>query len=183
MNSVIQKLKHNTWLKIIALFFAILLWSYVISSTDPTRLRNVKDIAIQANGYEQLEASGLVVRGNFNDVFGKATVGVEARVSEMGQLTNQTVTVTADLTKIKAKGTYDIHLTATTPTGEVARIEPSTIQVEVDELISNTVPVSVEYQGELAPDLYHEEPELSQKTIQITGARTDVERVSISVGE
>ena len=39
MNSVIQKLKHNTWLKIIALFFAILLWSYVISSTDPTRLR------------------------------------------------------------------------------------------------------------------------------------------------
>ncbi|MFR7473225.1 MAG: hypothetical protein ACLUVV_00290 [Christensenellales bacterium] len=119
MNSVIQKLKHNTWLKIIALFFAILLWSYVISSTDPTRLRNVKDIAIQANGYEQLEASGLVVRGNFNDVFGKATVGVEARVSEMGQLTNQTVTVTADLTKIKAKGTYDIHLTATTPTGEV----------------------------------------------------------------
>ena len=181
MNSVIQKLKHNTWLKIIALFFAILLWSYVISSTDPTRLRNVKDIAIQANGYEQLEASGLVVRGNFNDVFGKATVGVEARVSEMGQLTNQTVTVTADLTKIKAKGTYDIHLTATTPTGEVARIEPSTIQVEVDELISNTVPVSVEYQGELAPDLYHEEPELSQKTIQITGARTDVERVSKGV--
>ncbi len=181
MNSVVKKLKHNTSLKIIALFFAILLWSYVISSTDPTRLRNVKNIAVQALGYEELEKSGLVVRGNFNDVFGTATVGVEAPVSEMGQLTNQTVTVTADLTNIKAKGIYDIHLTATTPTGEVARIEPSTIQVEVDELTTNTVPVSVEYKGELNASLYHEEPELSQKTIQISGARTDVERVSKGV--
>ena len=59
MNSVIQKLKHNTWLKIIALFFAVLLWSYVISATDPTRLRNVKDIAIQANGYEPVSYTHL----------------------------------------------------------------------------------------------------------------------------
>jgi len=59
-------------LKIIALFFAILLWSYVISSTDPTRLRNVKDIAIQANGYEQLEASGLGVRA------GRGSAGIPA---------------------------------------------------------------------------------------------------------
>ena len=67
-----------------------------------TRLRNVKDIAIQANGYEQPEASGPVVRGNFNDVRQGHRVGVEARVSEMGQsFTNQTVTVTADPIKIK----------------------------------------------------------------------------------
>lgn len=181
MSAVINKLKHNTWLKVIALFFAVLLWSYVISATDPTRLRNVRDISIQVEGYDQLREQGLMVRGNFTEVFGKATVGVEVRVSEMSQLSNQSIVVKADLTKIKAKGTYDIHLTATTPTGEVARIEPATVQVQVDELATNTVPVSVEYQGTLAADLYHEEPVLSEKTIEISGPKADVERVSKGV--
>lgn len=181
MSNLFKKLKHNTSLKLIALFFGILIWSYVISATDPTRIRNISHVPIQVTGYDRLQKDGLVIRGNYNDIFGDVTVGVEARISEMGQLSNQTITVKADLSRIQAKGTYDVHLSATTPTGEVARIEPATIHLEVDELASKTVPVSVEYKGELASDLYHAEPVLSAKTVEISGPRTDVERVSKGV--
>lgn len=181
MKQFFGRLRHNTGMKLIALFFAILTWSFVISTDDPLRSRTVKDVPIDITGLAELEEKGLIVRGDLEQIFEDVQVVVDVRVSEANRLNATVVDVRADLSSITRKGEYTIYLSATTAVGDVVSVRPASLKLEVEERITRTVPVSAAFKGTLSSELYHEEPVLSQSQIEITGARSDVERVRSAV--
>ena len=181
MKQFFGRLRHNTGMKLIALFFAILTWNFVITVDDPLRSRTVKDVPIDVVGLTELEDKDLIVRGDLAQIFEDVQVVVDVRVSEAGRLNATVVNVKADLSSITRKGEYTIYLSATTAVGDVVSVKPASLTLEVEERITRAVPVSATFKGTLDNNLHHEEPVLSQSQIEITGARSDVERVRSAV--
>ncbi len=179
MKSIWKRFQHNLGLKIIALFFAIIIWSFIIVVDDPLRVRRIADVPVVVLGLENLEEAGLIVRND--EVFNSVTMEVDAKISETNRLNIGAVTVTADIRSIQRKGQYEIFLSGETTVGSVVSISPSVITLDVDDRITREIPVSYAYEGQLAESLYHLEPSLSTAAIEITGAQTDVERVTSAV--
>ena len=179
MRSIWQRLKNNLGLKIAALFFAIIIWSFIIIVNDPLRIRTIADVPLVVLGLENLEEAGLIVQND--EVFDSVTVDVDAKISETNRVNVGAVTVTADLRGIQREGQYEIFLSGETTVGTVAAVSPSVIVLDVDARITREIPVSYAYEGQMDESLYHLEPTLSTPEIEITGAQSDIERVTSAV--
>lgn len=181
MNKLKAILQRRLGLKIVALFFAVLLWSYVISDTDPYRTKNINDVALTAIGTETLESQNLIIRGNGQTRFGTCNVSVEARISQMSDISSENVTASVDLSGISEPGTFRLRVTATTRYGEVRKISPEYITIEVEDRVSRKVPVVYEFTGNLPDGYWNDTPQITPNEIEITGARTDVEQVTRAI--
>ena len=181
MKEFFLRIRHNTGMKIIALIFAVLIWSYVITTTDPLRTSRVRNVPIELIGAETLAENDLIIRGDLSRIFANTTVEVELNVSDMNRLTADNVRVTADVSQITHKGTYTITLQARTTVGVSATPQQTEIEIEVDDMEARTIPLSVELNGTLSDDLYNEEPVASLESVVVTGAKTDLDQVSRAV--
>ena len=140
MKGIWQRFNHNLGLKIVALIFAIITWSFIIVVDDPLRIRTIADVPLRVVGLVDLEEQGLIVRND--DAFDSVTMEVDAKISETNRLNIGAVTVTADLSGIQRKGQYEIFLSGETTVGSVVSISPSVITLDVDERITREIPVS-----------------------------------------
>jgi YbbR domain-containing protein len=179
MKRLWQSIRNNWGLKLAALFFAVLIWSFVISVQDPLRARRLENVPLRVIGLQSIEDAGLIVRNS--ELLNPVTMVVDVRISDTNRFNLSTVTVTADLSQIQRKGTYDIYLSGQTMVGEVVSVTPSVISLDVDERITREIPVSYAYSGQLSDALIHMEPTLSASVIEITGAQKDVALVSSAV--
>ena len=181
MKTIWKKLNHNLGMKIVSLFFALLVWSFVMSVNDPMRTRTLSNVPLHIVGLEKLEDAGLIVRND--EVFDPVTMKVNVKISETSQLNLNAVTVTADLSSIQRKGKYQIYLKGETTVGDVVSVSPSVISLDVDERTTREIPVSYAYIGQMGDSMYHSDPTLSVAKVEITGAQQDVSRVTSAVVE
>ncbi len=172
-----RMLKSNWLLKIMSVFFAVILWSYVLAENDPLRTREIEDVPVRYSNSEELSAKDLAILGGFSDILSSVTVKVEANQSEVKYLNNKNVFAYADLSTINGTGEHVINITAESTYGEVLTISPSQITVSIDDLVTRMVPVIVETTGSVADGYYAMQPAVSAEVINITGARADVEKV------
>ncbi len=181
MKNIWKKLNHNLGTKIVSLFFAILIWSFVMSVNDPLRTRTLTNVPLHIVGLEKLEDAGLIVRND--EVFNAVTMKVNIKISNTSLLNLNAVTVTADLSSIQRKGKYQIYLKGETTVGDVVSISPSVISLDVDERTTREIPVSYAYIGQMSDSMYHSDPTLSVTKVEITGAQQDVSKVTSAVVE
>lgn len=181
MKEFFLRIRHNTGMKIVALIFAVLIWSYVITTTDPLRTSRVRNVPIELVGAEVLAENDLTIRGDLSKIFANTSVDVELKVSDMNRLTADNVTVIADVSQITHKGTYTITLQARTTVGVSATPQQTEVEIEVDDKEARTIPLSVAFTGTLSEDLYKEEAVTSLENVVVTGAKTDLDQVSRAV--
>ena len=53
---------NNLTLKLLSVVFAIILWSFTITRTNPQRTKRISDVPITAVGLASLESNGLTLR-------------------------------------------------------------------------------------------------------------------------
>jgi YbbR domain-containing protein len=181
MSRLWNRLKHNLWLKIAALFFAILLWSFVISETDPERNRSYGNIPIEVVGVAQLDRNNLAIKGEVGAIFTDASVSLSLKVSELGSLESSSVGVIADVSAITEPGKYAIPLTGHSPVGSVIKVIPASITVEVEEKVTAQFPIQVLKSGDLADGLYSADPVVTPQYLEISGAASDVAAIRNAV--
>lgn len=181
MKEFFLRIRHNTGMKIIALIFAVLIWSYVITTTDPLRTSRVRNVPMELVGAEALAENDLTIRGDLSKIFANTSVDVELKVSDMNRLTADNVTVIADVSQITHKGAYTITLQARTTVGVSATPLQTEVEIEVDDKEARTIPLSVEFTGALSENLYKEEAAASLENVVVTGAKTDLDQVSRAV--
>jgi YbbR domain-containing protein len=179
MKSIFKRLNNNLGLKVAALFFAVLIWSFVISVADPPRSRTLSNIPLRIVGLTGIEEAGLIVRNE--EAFAAVSMVVDVKISETNRLNLGAVQVTADLSAIQRKGVYEIYLSGQSLVGDVVSVTPSVITLDVDERTTREIPVSYAYEGQLDARFHRTEPTLSISTIEITGAQADVEKVTSAV--
>lgn len=168
-----KALTRNVGLKVISLVFAILLWAYVLVVLNPVRTKNISDVTISLEGYNDLLSRNLIV---VDQDLGMADVSVNAEITNHASLDASRITCRASLSTITGAGTFRLPVSATVQgnLGSVSEMHPSTVTVEVDKLVKKTVPVRVVYSGFL-PDGYEVLSESYSNTISVEGAARFVE--------
>ena len=170
-------LRGHLMLKIMALVFAVILWSYVLTDINPARTRVIEDVRIKYENLAELKAKGLYI----SEMPETVDIRVEVKQNELKYLNDEKVRAIVDLSAINGPGEQPLRVSPQTDYGRVLEVSPSTITLQVDDYVSQSIPVNVDVTGNIPQGYYAGKPVILPNVITISGARADVERVSSAV--
>ena len=149
-------LSHNLGLKLLALLLAILLWSYVVSSNPSiTRTKDINGLTAYLSNESTLNANRLALANDPAEALDGISVRLEVPQSSYALADADNVQVTLDLSSVRAAGTQEVPLRATTSYGRVVRIVPDSIKLEFETYDSRSVPVNAAVSGEQREDMWY----------------------------
>ena len=176
-----QFFTKNTALKIIALVFAMLLWGYVLTDQKPVRTKIVPDVTTSFDGEAELIAQGFCIRGDRSEILQNVTATVRAQITNYADVTASSIIASVSLRNISQAREYDLPIQAVVSSalGVVQSVSPSTVHVEIDTLVTKTIPITTSYDGAL-PDGYWADVDALSATsrLDITGAKTDISTIT-----
>ena len=176
-----QFFTKNMALKIIALVFAMLLWGYVLTDQKPVRTKIVPDVTTSFDGEAELIAQGFCIRGDRSEILQNVTATVRAQITNYADVTASSITASVSLRNISQAREYDLPIQAVVNSslGVVQSVSPSTVHVEIDTLVTKTIPITTSYKGAL-PDGYWADVEALSATsrLDITGPKTDISTIT-----
>lgn len=174
---------RNVGMKIGALAFAFLLWSFVITDSNPMREKVFRDIPVTFTNAESLKEQNLTTSQPLAEILTTATVTVQARANNLQYVTDSIINITVDLSAINDVGEYTLRLqgATTTSVGTITKIQPETITLGVEEIVTRDVPVEVQYVGDRQEGLYYGTPVISSNTVAATGSRSNLQDVAKAV--
>lgn len=171
---------NNFWLKVISLVFAILIWSYVINETNPSRSAVFSDLGLSVNYEYSLRNSGLVLQNDISRL-PKIRVSMDIPYKEYRNVKASNITVYIDLSKITSTGTYELPVYASCSNSEavITSVSPSTVSVVVDNLATAEIPIIPSYSNTLPDNLYMQsEAVISPDVLNISGPENYVSKIA-----
>ena len=171
----------NMALKVIAFVFAMLLWGYVLTDQKPLREKDVPNVATSFDGEAELIAQGFCVRGDRNEILQDVTVKVRTQITNYAYVTPSSIVASISLRNISEAREYDlpIQATVTSALGVVQSITPATVKVEIDKLVTKTVPITTTFSGELPEGYWPDMDALTTTSrLDITGPKTDISTIT-----
>lgn len=163
-------LTRRLWLKLISLLLALILWTYIISSTPSlTRTKIIESVSVTPSGANTLSAYTLAAS---TDIFAAYQNSIDVSVtvpqSQYSLLAARNIRVTPDFTGIRSPGTYDVPLVATATYGTVSKINPPTVSVTIENLDTRILSIEPEFVGEDSDKYWYGESSASLNPQQIT---------------
>jgi YbbR domain-containing protein len=174
-------LRSNLLLKIMALVFAVILWSYVLAETNPVREKDLHGVTLRYAGSEILKSKNLTVSGNLSDVLDSVDVRVEVNQNDLKRLSRDNVDAYVDLSTINGPGPYKLTIKATPNVGNTVEISPAAVELTVYSYETQQVPVNLNITGSVPDGYYAMTPEISPGVVTISGASVDVDKVASAV--
>jgi YbbR domain-containing protein len=171
----------NLALKVIAFVFAMLLWGYVLTDQKPMREKEVPNVATSFDGEAELIAQGYCVRGDRAEILQEVTVKVRTQITNYVNVTARSIIASISLRNISEAREYDLPIQAivTSGLGVVQSISPATVRVEIDKLVTKTIPITTSFTGELPEGYWADMDALSTTSrLDITGPMTDISTIT-----
>lgn len=178
---IVRRLFHNTWLKLISLGFAIVLWTVVMSQTNPPRVKVVYDVPLEITGLETINARGLSLATPDKDLPDSVNVRVEVPMDDLSRVRKDNVRAYLDLSRVAGIGTHDVNISLSTMYGSALSASVSRVEVQIESLTTSIVPVRIDTIGKLAENLKLGNVVATPAQFQITGPETDVNRIVAAV--
>ena len=172
-------LSHNLGLKVLSLVMAVLLWNYVVSSnTSITRTKTLTGLTGYISGQTNLSTYGLAMLDNPAEKLGNISVQIEVPQAEYAYPSSDNVQVTLDLTSVRAAGTREVRLKASTSYGRVVRIIPDTITLTFEALDSRQIPINAQIGGTPSDDYWYNIVRCNPSTLTVSGAASVVQDIA-----
>lgn len=168
---------------ILSLALAVFLWGFVLMTQNPDRQKTFTGIKpyFESGSEADLLARNLTVSGDLSEILKDVSVTVSAPLTDISKMDKNSISATISLNDVSKAGWYTLEIRASSAVGTVKRIEPSTISVYIDDIVSRTVPVSYDFRGELPEGYWHDTPVLVSTSTTVEGAKDDVLNVSNAV--
>lgn len=163
----------------ISLLGAVVLWGYALFSENPMRTKEFSDVSLSyVSGSEaDLALRNLMVYENAADVLRDVTVTVSAPLTDITRISSDDISATIDLNSVHGAGQYQLALSASTPLGDIVSIEPATVTITVDNMVSKTYIVSCETVGSLPDGYWNSTPTMLSASCTLTGANKKIEQI------
>lgn len=177
---------------LLAMLISVFLWLYVVTVVDPNDTKVVYSVPVTYENMTSLTDNSLVMTSGQNAT---VTLKFYGRRSDLNDLTSESLTVTADVSRIKSEGEQNLSYTVTLPDSvsdnnvQLTERTPSRLTVDVERAVEKQVDVEVDISNEVADgyvaDL--EAMKISPETITVFGpeaevSRIDSARVSLDIG-
>jgi len=168
-------LNSNTFLKILSVIIAIVMWVYVIEATNPMKTQTFPDVPVQLLNEESLAARGLALSGEANYT---VDVKVEAKRADLAKISASDIIANADLFGYSMGKNY-IPVTVSAPDGvTIIGVEPIKINVVIEELVEVAKPIRVTFVGQLDEGIEAGQVTTQPAEILVSGAKSEVSAVS-----
>lgn len=174
---VVRLMSHNLGLKVMSVFIALFLWSYVISSSPSiTREKTLTGLDIHVTGQSVLGSRNLAVLEMGDTTQAQARVRVSQ--SAISSVTDETVLVELDLSGVRAAGRQQVRLRASSTYGSVVQVVPESIDVVIEQRDERIVPVNVELTGDMPGDHWYSYTRTNPAQVTISGPTSVVQTVA-----
>lgn len=159
--------KNDIASKALSVGCALLLWFYVVSTTNPDMTQTFTKVAVDFTGTEALSENDLIItEGRHSTVSFK----VSGKSDRIAMLDSDRLTVSADLSVITSPGNYNLKYQVTTSVSDVTINKiTETIPVFVDRIVSKSVPVKVTFTGVLADGYISDNYSVTPDAITVKG--------------
>ncbi|MFW5713764.1 MAG: YbbR-like domain-containing protein [Brevefilum sp.] len=176
----LPKIIRNLPSLLTALIFAIAVWIFAVTQTDPTETRNYpRPLEMEVIGL----ASELTI---VNDIPNQVNLSLRAPTSILNRLENDAnlIEVTLDLSGLEA-GVHNLspQVNINLSPVEVVSINPSSVFVNLDAIVTRTFPIRILTVGNPAIGFENGEPELGEENVTVSGPQSKVDSVEEVMGE
>ncbi|MBQ0058821.1 MAG: hypothetical protein KBS83_02500, partial [Lachnospiraceae bacterium] len=138
MKKYLKLLFGNPGPKAVALVLATILYVAIMNISDPVTVRTINNVPVTVTNASYVESMGLSYR--LASDYETVSVRVRGNNSQVNRLTTDDITVKADLTRIVSFESTPIvvplQVTALGVGEEYVTSIPSTVQIEIEELVS-----------------------------------------------
>ena len=183
---IVGSLSNNLGYKLLSLLLAILLWNYVITTnTSITRIKTLYSLTGSVSGQSALTNNQLAMTEDPTDALAGLSVTVEAPQADFSKVSSDNVQVMLDLSNVRAAGTQQVNLRATTSYGRVRSISPSSLTLNFEPLDTRNVIINPEISGQ-ADGYWYNVSRVNPSSVTVSGAASVVQsiasaRVSVDV--
>ena len=160
---------------VISFILAFALWFYVVGQMNPPMRKTYRDIAITLTNEQSLSDNGLSVLNWSDD---SLRVTVSGKRSTINKLSKADIVATVDLTNA-AEGTNKLPIDLKIPENiEIDNQSLDEITVSVEERITKTRDVRVQYLGDHPAGSEPATIKADPDSVRVSGAKSIVEKVS-----
>ena len=168
-------LRNNTFVKVISLVIAIVLWAYVIQVTNPTKNEKYDNIPITIVNQAALEERGLTVLSTDDTA---VTVNIQGKKSEFVKMNKNDITASIDVAGYD-RGENSVNVVISIPNSmTLISKTPEKVKVTIDKLVSEYKPVVAIVSGELAAGTELGNITTDVEEVMVQGAKTLVDSIS-----
>lgn len=176
-------MKSKILTALLSLVIALGIWSYVVTFVSPNSDKHYNAVPLVVQSETLLHERGLMITDM--DI-SEVSLHLEGTRIDLNKLSSANITVTVDVSKIYEVGTHKLQYSVAYP-GDVAQNavsmlskRPDTVTVVVEERISKTVPVNVQYVGNVAEDFMadKENKVLDFNEVSITGPKSTIDQIA-----
>lgn len=172
-------LSHNLGLKLLSLLLAVLLWSYVVSSNPSiTRTKDINSLTAYLSNESVLNSNRLALASDPSEALENVSVRLEVPQSSYALADAENVQVSVDLSSVRAAGTQEVALRATTTYGRVVTILPETVTLEFEAYDSRSVPLNASITGETMDTMWYNVSRLNPEELVISGPSSVVQTIA-----
>ena len=179
MKEFVKKYDLANWA--VAIVAAILLWMTAVSGDDSDISKSFI-VPLQVTGQNTLAATELNIINALPEKVSIQVSGPRDKVNQLGEnksLTNK-ISAKLDLSSIYQAGDYKLSYDVSFEVDSISveHKSPAQISVSVDRIVTETIPVEIDFAGSVAQDFKLDSYELSVPEIQINGPQRYVDEVA-----
>lgn len=166
---------------IAALFFAVIFWLFVMTNSNPKRIKDLKNISIEVRGQEVLNGKGLIIHGKSSE---SVTVRMEGLSDSLSNVKADNIEAYIDVSKIDSAGKHKLTVQVINMSNSVVSVKSvnsSEITVDIAEHLEKDVPIEVKFDGDIPADYWFGEVSLEPERAHISGAKQDVAPISKAI--
>ena len=173
---MINKLKHNTRIKIFALLSAIVLWLYVMTVVDPVIVQSYRDVPVSITNVEDIKSKKLSIYSSSNlstDIY------IKGRMSSLKRIKKSHIYIYGRVEQPR-EGKNVVDLKADLPGGATYQLNPQIVTVDLEKEISINKRIEVNLEGKLANEVGN--IETSKNDTNVYGPRSLIKKVDKVIG-
>lgn len=176
----LRKILKNIPTLLTALVFATVVWVFAVTQADPTETRTYpRTVEMEIIG---LDSHLMVV----NDITQQVSLTFRAPSTILNQFENDInlINVTLDLSGLEA-GVHTLtpQVNIGLSPAEVVRMNPSTVFVKLDSIVTENFPVQIRMIGNPAIGFEVQTPELSEENVLVSGPQSLIDTVTEVIAE
>lgn len=175
---MMNKLKHNTKIKLISLLSAITLWLYVMAIVDPTDTKLFENVPIVVRNMNELKEKDFVI---YPDGELTIDVSISGKLSKIQKVKKEDIHVYGTIEN-PMEGKNQVYLSATAPPGLTHELKSNVIAVNLDKIVQENKKIEVKIEGNSKDNIDKVSIDGDKKSIEVSGPRTLVNEVTKVIG-
>ncbi|MCD8049028.1 MAG: hypothetical protein LUG52_05400 [Clostridia bacterium] len=179
MLKISKRINRNLITMLICVIAAVGLWGYVAFVENPDMTKWVNNVPITISGEDTLNEKGFSIQSMSHTTI---DVKVKAKRSQMQYLSADTITVTADVSRINRTGSAVVNVTVSLPSStnaSVAERKRSEVTFTIENLIDREFDITVNISAEPADGYSIHRYELDvPRTVTATAAESVISSIA-----